>query len=631
VKLHYSAIMTMMLNPTSACLALLLFLISAPATQAQSQTPGAMRFTYQAPVEKIHSWYTSTNSKQDASNNQSLDDNPNGLPTVPLTPAFAKLPSLEVRLLGHSYPTQEVPKRLTRLERLLFGSAQTGSLESRMAQISQRVRENHERRAQSNHEPVLGYLENRIFQHSFENLPLPDRLHQLEIKVFGISFDNYPNEIRLKKLTYGIPLNGADIRLSHTGQDDQIAATHNRKRNNDTPSEKTSVELFSATPAKLTSTIANKAPTPDKSVTPKKEMVQQNEIIPLQLSSPPAISQLASVPLQISQTDPEPWSVPSPAGPKANKEIGSPPQPAPSPSFPPNQSSTPYTPTASPAAIDTNIGISRINERASDTRREQHRSVNVDGTTCASEQHGNKVDDCQTINLGTLRADGNDYTYFSNLARLPGGKILRWVSMPIRVFNKGGVGEEKNLAAALNSWRPDVEWLIVPDQKDSDIIVSWDEADWLQNTHGFLVRPITQITNQHSIHTILMLTFFPLIEQSTAQRQHTMIHVLGHAVGLWGHSAESQDVMYPLYSQETNDFPAEWTGLQTKSAGSSQPTESLPTSLSTSIFDSGSNQLSNRDHATFKAVYQSPASDIHNQPLFLKQSLSPESQTPTVP
>jgi hypothetical protein len=618
--------MTMMFNPTSACLALLLFLISTPTVQAQNQTPGAMRFSYQAPVEKIHSWYTSSNSKQDASNTQSLDDNPNGLPTVELTPAFAKLPSLEVRLLGHSYPTQEVPKRLTRLERLLFGSTQTGSLESRMAQISQRVRENHERRAQSNHEPVLGYLENRIFQHSFENLPLPDRLHQLEIKVFGISFDNYPNEIRLKKLTYGIPLNGADIRLSHTGQDDQIAATHNRKRNTEAPSDKNTVELFSAAPAKLIpATIANKAPTPNKVVTLKKEVIQLNEIIPLQLSSPPAISQLANVPLQISQTDPEPWSIPSPSGPKATKDIGIPPQAAPSPSFPPNQSSTPYTPTPLPAIIDTNIGISRINERASDTRREQHRSVSVDGTTCASEQHSNKVDDCQTINYG------NDSTYFSNLAQVPGGKILRWVSMPIRVFNKGGVGEEKNLAAALNSWRPDVEWLIVPDQKDSDIIVSWDEADWLQNTHGFLVRPVTQITNQHSIHTILMLTFFPLIEQSTAQRQHTMIHVLGHALGLWGHSTESQDVMYPLYSQETNDFPTDWAGLQSKPAGSSQPTEALPTSLSTSIFDSGSNQLSNRDHATFKAVYQNPASDIHAQPLFLKQNFTPESQTPTVP
>jgi len=617
-----------MFNPASACLVLLLFSASAPLVQAQSQTPGAMRFSYQAPIEKIHSWYN-----QSTPNNQTLDDNPNGLPNVELTPAFAKLPSLEVRLLGHSYPTQEVPKRLSRLERLLFGSIQTGSLESRMAQISQRVRENHERRAQSNHEPVLGYLENRIFQHSFENLPLPDRLHQLEIKVFGISFDNYPNEIRLKKLTYGIPLNGADIRLSHTGQDDQIAATHNRKRNNDAPSEKNSVELFSAAPAKLTSsTIANKALTPSKSLTAKKEIIQQNEIIPLQLSSPPAISQLASLPLQTSQTDPEPWSVPSLPSPQKINEIGIPPQPAPSPSFPPNQSPTPYTPTPSPVATDTNIGILRINERASDTQSEQHRSVSVDGTTCASEQHSNKVGDCQTINLGTLRqADGNDYTYFSNLARLPGGKILRWVSMPIRVFNKGGIGEEKNLAAALNAWRPDVEWLIVPDQKDSDIIVSWDEADWLQNTHGFLVRPVTQITNQHSIHTILMLTFFPLIDQSTAQRQHTIIHVLGHALGLWGHSSESQDVMYPLYSQETNDFPADWAGSQNKSADSSQPTEGLPTSLNTSIFDSGSNQLSTRDHATFKAVYHCPASDIHDQPLFLKQSLSPESQKPTAP
>jgi hypothetical protein len=556
------------LNPTSAWLLLCFVVISFPA-QAQTQTPGTMRFSYQAPIEKIQSWYNQNNSSSDNVANQTLDNNPEGLPTVELTPAFAKLPSLETRLLGHSYPTQDIPKRLSRLERLLFGATQTGSSETRMARIAQRVRENHERRTQSNHEPVLGYLENRIFQRSFENLPLPERLHQLELKVFGVSFDNYPNEIRLKKLTYGIPLNGADIRLSHSGQTNQIAATHNKKRANEVPSE-TNLELFSASPAKASpSAIASKASTPNiKNAAQKKALVQHNEeIIPLQLSSPPAISQLASAHPQLSQADPEPWSVPptpTPIGIPKNNELSFPPQPSLGPSFPPNQSSTPYNPTPSP-----------------------------------------------TTDSGT---------YFSNLAQVPGGKILRWISMPIRVFNKGGVGEEKNLAAALNSWRPDVEWLIVPDQKDSDIIVSWDEADWLQNTQGFFVRPVAQVTNQHSIHTILMLTFFPLIDQSTAQRQHTMIHVLGHAIGLWGHSAESQDVMYPLYSQETNDFPATWAGVLGKSATSSQPTEGLPTSLSSSIFDSGSNQLSARDHATFKAVYHWPASDIHNQPLFVKNN-----------
>jgi len=53
-----------------------------------------------------------------------------------------------------------------------------------------------------------------------------------------------------------------------------------------------------------------------------------------------------------------------------------------------------------PIKAYTNIGISRINEKASDTRREQRRSVSVGKATCASEQHSNKVDDSQLVNYG---------------------------------------------------------------------------------------------------------------------------------------------------------------------------------------------------------------------------------------
>lgn|GEM_PF-373830 len=70
-----------------------------------------------------------------------------------------------------------------------------------------------------------------------------------------------------------------------------------------------------------------------------------------------------------------------------------------------------------------NIGLSRINEMSSDTRREQRRSVSLDGTTCASAgsalalqglemdlatlgQHSNKADDRQTINCENDSAVG---------------------------------------------------------------------------------------------------------------------------------------------------------------------------------------------------------------------------------
>jgi len=55
-----------------------------------------------------------------------------------------------------------------------------------------------------------------------------------------------------------------------------------------------------------------------------------------------------------------------------------------------------------PSNVEGNINISRINEIASDMRRGHRRSVSVDGTTCASEKHSNKVDDRQNVDSGNV-------------------------------------------------------------------------------------------------------------------------------------------------------------------------------------------------------------------------------------
>jgi 4-amino-4-deoxy-L-arabinose transferase-like glycosyltransferase len=52
------------------------------------------------------------------------------------------------------------------------------------------------------------------------------------------------------------------------------------------------------------------------------------------------------------------------------------------------------------ATKSSSSSVSRIDEMASDTRREHRRSASVGQATCANEKHSNKVDDCHIINYG---------------------------------------------------------------------------------------------------------------------------------------------------------------------------------------------------------------------------------------
>jgi hypothetical protein len=527
---------------------------------AQPTGAGSMRFSYQAPLSRLQPRHIEQGVEPD-----SLETPADAPPDVILSPAFLKLPGLETRLLGHSYPSQEVPQRLARLERLLFGAPQTSeSDEARMARIAMRVRQNSERRALVTHDSLVAYLENRLFQRTFENKPLPDRLKQLEMQVFGLSFDSYPNAIRLKKLTYAVPLNSGEVRLSHAGENDLIASTHNKKRPRQMPPE-SSQELLSAESA---TSSAFPKPKPSSIVTSEMKTFRRGNSIKEKTTSLPGVSQ-ATHPTEAL----EPTELP----PSATRQL--------------SQLNNRQRPVLSLVSSEQPI------------RRGAAAPIPI------ASAGGEKSTTTAAASSETAAAISSKASttpsYFSALLRQPNGSMLRWPTLSVRVFSKGGVGREAELAAALKAWQPLAHWLVVPDAAHSDVIVSWEEADWLQNTHGFLLRPIVQVNEQQSIRTVLMLTFFPLQGQSAIQRQHTMTHVLGHALGLWGHSSQPSDLMYPAYTQESTDFPTGWAGAGSQAQSAASLPVPAPETVAPHLL-----QPSEADFETLQAVYRSPLTEL---------------------
>lgn len=368
---------------------------------------------------------------------------------------YRKLPDIETQLYGHNYPEQSVSQRIARIERTLFGSSQRGPTEQRMQVIEAKINEKHVQAVKAEQEPMLVYLEEKLFQRTYPQKSTTERLHQLEIQVFGHSFDNYPVEIRMKKLTYAMPVMAREIRLS---KGDTVVASAGR--------------------------VSHHVP-----------------------------RSAASKPMEAVQLD----------------------------------------------------------------------------------ASGNNV---RVQPNGAPLSTGN---YQSSIYREPDGSVLRWPNLPVKVYLKPGEPEMNLASQALQAWKTSFSVQLVPNSSQADVIVTWDKPTWDLNTLGLISRPVVHVDEAHNIRTVILISLYPFKGQSSASQLHLIAHEMGHAFGLWGHSDDPGDVMYPASKQELNDFPSRWAWHTAAANNRVQVTG-----------EAESFHPSQRDINTLLKLYSLPVTDMGN-------------------
>jgi predicted Zn-dependent protease len=161
--------------------------------------------------------------------------------------------------------------------------------------------------------------------------------------------------------------------------------------------------------------------------------------------------------------------------------------------------------------------------------------------------------------------------YSQSIYHESSGGVLRWRKLPIKVYLKPGEPEVAVSAQSLQAWKSAFSVEMVPSSTQADVIVTWDKPSWDMDTMGLLNRPVVQVDEARNIRTVILISLYPLKGQSAANQLHAVSHELGHAFGLWGHSDNPGDIMYPALKQEMNDYPVRWSWRSAATQPNAQP------------------------------------------------------------
>ncbi len=196
--------------------------------------------------------------------------------------------------------------------------------------------------------------------------------------------------------------------------------------------------------------------------------------------------------------------------------------------------------------------------------------------------------------------------YLGSTYRTSQGLFLRWMNLPVKVHSKNAsVKEELITKEALQLWRRHFPIESVKSAYEADILIEWNRKPASKNP---ITRPILHLDNKKSIRTLILIDMTPYKELPKLPAGppldtlllHGMLHQLGHAAGLWGHSNNPHDIMYPVNGLESFDILKRWNRRSPRqSTLEARGQHFLP-----------SPEPSPRDFSTLTRIYSKPGKDL---------------------
>jgi hypothetical protein len=235
-------------------------------------------------------------------------------------------------------------------------------------------------------------------------------------------------------------------------------------------------------------------------------------------------------------------------------------------------------------------------------------------------------------------APESDKNYLESIFKLPNDKVLRWTHLPVRVAVQNHSHEELDVSVqAIAAWGRTYPVKFWTEPSQADIILDWAFSGTGSTGTGpsrisslpsgtapslsaaginqgyalrdsgvprYITRPVVRMDDSRTIRNVIWVGLSPYKNQSNPRKKRAVLHQLGHASGMWGHSENPHDVMYPIGRLEATDFPDQWN----QSIVRFSTTVPEPALLSPN--DVGVVSLSQRDINTMVQLYQLPGEDL---------------------
>lgn len=192
--------------------------------------------------------------------------------------------------------------------------------------------------------------------------------------------------------------------------------------------------------------------------------------------------------------------------------------------------------------------------------------------------------------------------YFHNIFKHESGTLLRWQALPVNVFIRADNERTETLTRqAVSRWSRLFRFELVDNSADADVIVNWQARTHRQIYP--LINTVIHLNRDKQIRTVVLVNASVLREQPDGRVVRTLSHQLGHAAGLWGHSDEPNDLMFPVFEHEYRDIPVRWLRR------SPVPSPLIARQVAQGTLDYGE-VPSQRDINTLTRIYQTPAVDL---------------------
>lgn len=178
--------------------------------------------------------------------------------------------------------------------------------------------------------------------------------------------------------------------------------------------------------------------------------------------------------------------------------------------------------------------------------------------------------------------------YFKKVAKNSTGEILRWKDFPVYIYINSNDNDEITLSRlAINYWQGKVPLQQTSNYQTANILIDWASQG------EFITVPIISRNGEKKDIKILINMLGPKKSEPKSELLVFLMHQMGHALGVWGHSDNPTDLMYPIGRAGINDI-----NTKNRETYFYEPI----------VLQSRRPEITKRDLNTIYRVYQTPTS-----------------------